>query len=186
MEETGELLSLDSTKGVSCVKTAQRIYKFICQAEEVLAGILLVAVVTVIFIAALGRTMGHPIRWGMDMATFLFAWTAFFSADAAMRRDKHVSVDFFVDKLPENVRYFIKLLNYLIILAFLAFLIGYGSWLSYYTRFRAFQGIPGFSYMWATLSVPVGSTLVFITTVIQTRRLIRTRRGTSMPKEEVS
>jgi TRAP-type C4-dicarboxylate transport system permease small subunit len=168
------------------VKRAQKIYEFICQAEEVLAGILLVAVVTVIFIAAVGRTMGHPVRWGMDMATFLFAWTAFFSADAAMRRDKHVSVDFFVERLSENAQYFIKLLNYFIILAFLAFLIGYGSWLSYYTRFRAFQGIPGFSYMWATLSVPVGSALVFITTVLQIRRLMRARRETSLAKEEAS
>lgn len=168
------------------MKRAQKFYEFICQAEEILAGILLVAVVTVIFIAAVGRTMGHPVRWGMDMATFLFAWTAFFSADAAMRRDKHVSVDFFVERLPENVQYFIKLLNYFIILAFLAFLIGYGSWLSYYTRFRAFQGIPGFSYMWATLSVPVGSTLVFITTVLQIRRLMRTRREAGLPKEEAS
>jgi len=168
------------------VKRAQKVYEFICQAEEVLAGILLVAVVTVIFVAAIGRTIGHPIRWGMDMATFLFAWTAFFSADAAMRRDKHVSVDFFVERLPENVQHSIKLANYFIILAFLAFLIGYGSWLSYYTRFRAFQGIPGFSYMWATLSVPVGSTLVFITTVLQIRKLMRTRREASLPKEEES
>ena len=51
--------------------------------------------------------------------------------------------------------------------------------MSYRTRFRAYQGIPGFSYTWATLSVPVGSALVLISTIIKIRQMIDKIRGKS-------
>ena len=46
-------------------------------------------------------------------------------------------------------------------------MIGYGLPLSYTTRFRAFQGIPGFSYSWVTLSVPIGCALMLITAILK-------------------
>ena len=61
------------------------------------------------------------------------------------------------------------MVNLFIILIFLMSLIGFGVWLSYTTRFRTFQGIPGFSYTWVTLSVPVGGALMVITTVLKIR-----------------
>lgn len=151
----------------------KKVYDNICRGEEALAGILLVIILVLVFTAAIGRSFGHPISWAMDMSVFLFAWTVFFSADAAMRKDKHVNVDSLVSRLPEKVQYYLKALNYLIIDAFLAILIVYGVSLSYFTRFRAFQGIPGFSYMWATLSLPVGGGLLLISTIIKTHQIIK-------------
>ena len=42
------------------------------------------------------------------------------------------------------MQHWLKIINYAIIIAFLAFLIVYGVELSYDTRLRTFQGIPGF------------------------------------------
>ncbi|NLW56640.1 MAG: TRAP transporter small permease [Firmicutes bacterium] len=164
----------------------KKVYEAVCRVEEALAGFLLVVILVLVFAAAVGRTFGHPISWAMDMSVFLFAWTVFFSADVAMRKDKHVNVDFLVSKLPEKVQYYLKVVNYLIIDAFIAFLIVYGIPLSYFTRFRTFQGIPGFSYMWATLSLPVGGGLLLISSIIKTRQIIRDKPSThavkTMPK----
>ena len=84
-----------------------------------------------------------------------------------MRNDKLMRVEFFINKFPESYRNIIEIVNLIIILIFLTALIGYGSYLSYTTRFRTFQGIPGFSYTWVTLSVPVGSLLMLITTSLK-------------------
>jgi TRAP-type C4-dicarboxylate transport system permease small subunit len=84
-------------------------------------------------------------------------------------------VEFLIMKLPEKNRNIIELVNLLIILIFLAAMIGYGIWLSYTTRFRAFQGIPGFSYTWVTLSVPVAALLMMITTIVKIREKLRKR-----------
>lgn len=158
------------------MSTIRRVYDHICRVEEIIAGLFLVAILVLIFGAAVARGLGHPLAWGMDMATFLFAWAVFFSADAAMRKDRHVNVDLFVSRLPKKLQSYIAILNHLIIAAFLGFLIAYGVRMSYLTRFRTFQGIPGFSYTWVTLSVPVGSSLLLVSTVLKIGRIVGDHR----------
>ena len=57
--------------------------------------------------------------------------------------------------------------NYLIICAFLLYVIGVGTWLSWISRERSFQGIPEVSYSWVTLSMPVSGALLLITAVLK-------------------
>jgi TRAP-type C4-dicarboxylate transport system permease small subunit len=64
-------------------------------------------------------------------------------------------------------------MNYVIIIVFLVGMIGYGLWLSYTTRLRTFQGIPGFSYTWVTLSVPIGCALMLITAILKVKTFMR-------------
>jgi len=112
----------------------------------------------------------------MDTSTFLFAWAVFFSADIAMRKNRHVSVEILVNRLPKKIQSYIALLNYVIIVVFLAFLIIYGIKLCFITRFRAYQGIPGFSYTWVTLSIPVGCTSLLITILLKIWNLIKSEK----------
>jgi len=119
--------------------------------------------------------MGYPINWSVDMAVCLFAWCTFLSGDVALRNNKLMNVDFLIRKLPEKNKNVVELINLFIILIFLAALIGYGAKLSYTTRFRAFQGIPGFSYTWVTLSVPVAALLMMITTILKIREKLKKR-----------
>ena len=151
----------------------KKAYNIIGQVEVLISGLFLTIMVLIIFAAGLGRTIGFPIRWAMDMSTFLFAWAVFFSADIAMRNNRHVSVKEFVNRLPKKLQNYIVLLNYFIILVFLAFMIRYGILLSYITRFRAFQGIPGFSYTWITLSMPIGSIFLLITTILKIWNILK-------------
>src|SRR6056297_2119698 len=155
----------------------KKVYKWICKLEELIAGAFLSVIMMVIFATGVGRSLGHPLNWGIDLSTFLFAWAAFFSADAALRKNRHVNVKFLVNKLPDNVQYYLAIINYLIIIVFLGFLIRYGIIQTYATRFRSFQGIPGFSYAWATLSVPIGAALLLITTITKIRQVVKTEKA---------
>ncbi len=148
----------------------RRVYEHICTIEALVAKITLVAMVTLVFSAGIARLFRNPINWAVDMSTFLFAWSCFLSADVAWRNDKLMSVDVLVNLFPDKVRERIKLINYFAISAFLIFLIIFGFLLSYTTRARTFQGIPGFSYTWVTLSVPVGSLCLLVTTILKGRR----------------
>lgn len=150
----------------------KKLYDYIYLGELFIVKVTFVFLVLLVFIAAFTRYIGYPINWSVDMAQCLFAWCTFLAADIAMRNNKLMKVDFFINKLPERYRDKIELLNSMIILVFLVALIGYGSWLSYTTRFRTFQGIPGFSYTWVTLSVPVGSLLMAITTALKIREIL--------------
>jgi TRAP-type C4-dicarboxylate transport system permease small subunit len=142
-----------------------------------------------VLVAAVARFFYYPLNWAMDAATFLFAWTVFLGADAAMRLDRLFCIELVTAKLPPKVQHYIKFINYAIIAVFLMGMIGYGLYLSYTTRLRTFQGIPGFSYTWVTLSVPFGSALMLITATLKLKayaRAIATGKPVQQRPEGVS
>jgi TRAP-type C4-dicarboxylate transport system permease small subunit len=135
-----------------------------------------------VFLAAATRYAGYPINWSVDVSVCIFAWCTFLGGDVAMRNKKLMKVDMLIGMLSARNKKRIEILTLLIIMVFLAAMIGFGLWLSYTTRFRSFQGIPGFSYTWVTLSVPVGSILMLITAALQIRELLEDRKQGSAPE----
>lgn len=142
--------------------------------EEGLAQGFLALTVAVVFAGGVARFLGRPLDWAMDLATFSFAWCVFLSADVALRQNRHLAVEFFTARLPSKWQRGLRVLNLLLISLLLGLLLYYSLQMAYLTRFRSFQGIPGFSYTWVTLSVSAGSLLLLTTTL---GRLVRTCRA---------
>ncbi len=141
--------------------------------EAVVAGTFLVLMVLLIFAGGVGRLIGHPLNWTGDMATCLFAWACFLSADIAWRHDALMALEIVMGRLKAEARRRLLTINYLIILVFLAYGIVAGFWLAWVSRLRPFQGIPWISYSVVTLSLPVGCGLLAFTTIDKLRRLWR-------------
>lgn len=151
----------------------KKIYEYVIKFEVRIAMACLALLSALVLFSAVARTIGMPVKWAVDAATFLFAWCVFLGSDVAMRHDKLFAIEVITGKLPKKVQHWLKLINWGIIIAFLAFLIVYGVQLSYDTRLRAFQGIPGFSYTWVTISVPLGALLMLITAVLKAKQQIK-------------
>jgi len=165
------------------------LYEWICKNEMLIAKGSLGLLALLVFAAAVGRFLYHPMNWAMDVATFLFAWTVFLGADAAMRMDRLFCIEVIAEKLSPKAQLYLKVINYGIIVIFLLGMIVYGTWLSYTTRLRTFQGIPGFSYTWVTLSVPCGCALMLITSILKIKtfwRAISTGESIETREEGVS
>jgi len=162
-----------------------KLYEFICKNEILAAQCSLGILSLLVFAAAVGRFLYYPLNWAMDVATFLFAWTVFLGADAAMRLDRLFCIEVITGRLSQKAQLYLKFINYIIIIIFLLGMIGYGLYLSYTTRLRSFQGIPGFSYTWVTLSVPFGCALMLITAILKVRTFVRAiSTGESIGKPE--
>jgi TRAP-type C4-dicarboxylate transport system permease small subunit len=145
----------------------RRIHAALGRAEAVTAGLFLSLMVLLIFTGGLARLAGMPLNWTTDLATCLFAWACFLCADIAWRQGSLMSVDIATVLLPPHVQRFLTLVNYLLIAAFLVFLIVSGVWLCIVSSARSFQGIPGVSYSWVTASLPAGATLLLLTTLVK-------------------
>ena len=143
----------------------KKLYGYVCDAEAIVAGTFLVLMVALIFGGAVARLVGNPMNWTTDAATCLFAWACFICADIAWRKDKLMSVDVVTHRLPAKAQKVCRLLNYAVLTLFLLYIIGAGTWLSYISRARSFQGIPAVSYSWVTASLAVGGLLLLITTL---------------------
>lgn len=145
------------------------LYERIVAAEAIVAAAFLVAMVLLIFASGLTRLAGYPINWAVDIATCLFAWAVFFCADIAWRRGSLMSIEVLTSRLPARLQAACRMLNYLIISAFLLYAIGMGLWLSWISRERSFQGMPEVSYSWVTMAMPVGAALLLVTTALKAR-----------------
>ncbi len=141
------------------------VFEFLRRLETVLAGTLLMLMVGLIFAGGIGRVLHHPINWTIDLATCCFAWTCFLCGDIAWRNGNLMAVEILTARLSPAARRAVAYLNYAIIAAFLVYLIHSGISLAWISRARAFQGIPGVSYSWVTMSLPVGGALLLFTTL---------------------
>ena len=55
----------------------KEIYEFICKNEMLIAKSSLGLLALLVFAAAVGRFLYHPMNWAMDAATFLFCLDGF-------------------------------------------------------------------------------------------------------------
>jgi TRAP-type C4-dicarboxylate transport system permease small subunit len=152
----------------------RKIYDMIGKLEAVVAGIFLILMVLLIFAGGLARLAAHPLNWTIDFATCFFAWACFICADIAWRRDGLMSIDLLTDRLPARAQRALTSLNYVILMAFLLFIVIYGTQLAWTSRARSFQGISWISYSWVTASLPFGALLLTMTTIV---KFIDLRRG---------
>ena len=79
----------------------------------------LLVLIATVFVAAVLRFFGIDMSWSTDLAQLTFAWVSFIGADLAMRKDKHMGVDMLTGKLPVRLQNTIRLVTYVVILAFL-------------------------------------------------------------------
>lgn len=149
-----------------------KFYDSLGRLEINIAKICLVILSALVLLSAIARSAGHPMSWTVDMATFLFAWSVFLGADAAMRRNMLVSIDLVVERLPKKTQLYIKIFNYAVIAIFLISMVIYGLYLTYTTYHRTFAGLPWLSYSWVTISVPLGCVLMLMTSMLKIKQLI--------------
>ncbi len=145
------------------------LYRGICAAEAFVAAALLVFMVALIFLGGVLRMLGHPINWSGDFATAFFAWACFLAADVAWRSNGLMAIEVLTSRLPEDLKTALRLTNLGIIVLFLVYLIVMGIYLSWISRARSFQRIPEISFSWVTMSLPVGSLLLLVTTLLKVR-----------------
>ena len=150
-----------------------RALQFLWKLEVAIAGTFLVLMVALIFVGGVARTLHQPLNWTGDAATCLFAWACFLCADIAWRNNSLMAIEILTDRLPERLQFALRMFNYALIATFLLYLVVMGVYLSWISRIRSFQGIPAISYSWVTMSLPVGSLLLLVTTALRVRDELR-------------
>lgn len=141
----------------------QKFYDKVCEVQVYVAVACLSISLFALFAAAILRIIRMPVRWGLDVALLLFAWSVFLGMDIAFRRRALVRVDYFINKFPPNIKKITEAVIYALIIATLIFMIYQGTRLAIITRARVFNGMPNVSFSWVTASVPVGMFFMLIT-----------------------
>lgn len=147
------------------------LYRRFCQFEMLVAATLLMFISGLVFVSAIARTLRSPLNWAVDISMLLFAWLVFLGGDIVIRETNLISVDVFQKMLSPALRKGLQALFYIAMIVFLVILVRYGIPLLLQNWKRQFQVLP-ISYSWCTLSVPVGSVLMIISTLGKLRDLL--------------
>ena len=140
----------------------KKISNAVLRIEEVLAGAMLIMISVLVFLSAIARTVGMPINWAQDISLLAFAWLTFIGADIVAKTGNLIRIDMLEKHFPKGLRKVMTLVFDVAIVLFLLILIVYGFLLVSQSWYRTFQTLK-MSYAWCTLSVPVGSVLLFFT-----------------------
>lgn len=147
-------------------------YRKFCKVEEFISSALLFVITVLVFVSAIARTLGSPLNWAVDISLLLFAWQVFIGGDIAVRSTNLIGVELLVNKFPGKVQKGLKIVFFVMIIAFLVVLVYFGVPLLLQNWKRLFQVLP-ISYSWCTLSVPVGAFLMIISASIRLAEVIR-------------
>jgi TRAP-type C4-dicarboxylate transport system permease small subunit len=121
---------------------------------------LLGIIVACLFYAVVMRYLFHkPPAWSMELSRFLFLWMIIFSAVLVTREQKHIQINFVVERMPTTIRFIWS--NFLRIL-----MIGF-CWVMIQQGIAIFPMVSeastptlGVSVGWLYLSIPVGGILL--------------------------
>ena len=151
----------------------KKVYQMFCRIEEIIANALLFGIMILVFVAAMCRTIGHPLNWAQDVALVAFAWMIFLGSDIAVRGPGLIGIDLLVKRFPKAIQKGMDILFKLIIIGLLVVLVIYGFQMAVNGWARQITTLH-ISYSWVTLAVPVGSFFMIISTMIRLVESIKT------------
>lgn len=132
------------------------------RAVETAVGLLLLALVVTAFAQVVARyVFSRPFAWVLELDILLMVWATFLSGYVGVRRDSHLRVDYFLERMTLRNRRRALLLGRLLAMAFVAVL-GVKS-------FDVIRAMDGISFTAIPLgmdvlywSLPVGSGLMLL------------------------
>ncbi|MDR2143655.1 MAG: TRAP transporter small permease [Treponema sp.] len=150
----------------------KKLYQYYCKFEVLVCGIFFISIVVLVFVSALGRGLRHPIQWTVDISQLLLAWVSFLGADIAWRHGQILGLDIITKNFPLKMQKFVELVVLSVILAALIVFIIYGIQLAKSNWKRAMQ-VVRMSYSFVTLSLPVASVSMSVSTIIKIVERVR-------------
>ncbi|HHV46838.1 MAG TPA: TRAP transporter small permease [Tissierellia bacterium] len=102
--------------------------------------------------------------WSEELTRYTFAWMVMLGSSVALRRSRHMNVDYFIRRIPENVGKINFIIINLLIIVFLLAIIIHGIELVSLTHKQLSPGMR-IPMSYAYLAMPVGGILMLLFTI---------------------
>lgn len=136
--------------------------KIINNIEEIITVPLMLALLVILTWQIASRWLfDSPSLWSEELARVLFLHLGIIGGAIAIKKDDHVKITFFSDKLPLNLRYCLLLILELLVFITILAMIWYGY--QHVQRTAFFELITlGISSSWMTYALPLGASFMLV------------------------
>jgi len=108
--------------------------------------------------------MLSPFEWTEELARFLMLWLGFLGMNIALRKNQHIAINFFGDRLPPGLSRFMGYCIDVLVALFLYYLLKQGYLMT--TRTLMTASTLGISMFWIYMAVPLGALLTVIQLIL--------------------
>ena len=146
---------------------------FLDRAIQTLSAAFLALMTVLVLIQVFFRyVLNDPLGTTQELAIYCMAWVIMLGSSGAIRHGTHISVSFFADRLPEQLKNAARWATYLLIIGFFAILCKEGWTL---TERAMLQMSPssGLPVGWIVLAIPLCSAISIVYVVEQMIRDVR-------------
>jgi len=134
-----------------------RLNDALCRVCSIVVTITLAAISVILFAAVTSRYfLNNPITWAEDATCFLLVWMVLAGSVVAMRKRDHVAIDMLVEKLPEGIYQFLKIVVSLAIIYVCWFMVWYGIAFTKMGMQRIIPSMDWLKFGYSYLALPVG------------------------------
>lgn len=135
--------------------------------EDWIAGSLLVSGLGVMLYQIFLRyILNHPTTWQDEISRYLVVWGALIGSAVAIRDNEHIKVDVLYQFFPKKIKWITDLFANIVMLAFFAFMVFYGSMLVKEKYITGQSSYSGFSLWIIYLSLPLSGAFMSIQTLV--------------------
>lgn len=135
--------------------------KWLHNIDDFIASIALIGVVSITIANVIFRYIFNmPIHWAEEVSLAMYVWLVFVGASSTMKRQGHIGIDYFVEKLPESLKKVSKFLRsailyfvFFYVLIYLGFELAANAGAKVTPTLRV-------SYIWIDVAVPLGGLLI--------------------------
>ncbi len=149
-------------------------------AEIVVAGVVMVALVAATFLGVFARYLFNaPFNWLEEMQMAAMVWVSFLMAGVCFRRGGHVAIEIVVDSLPQKVQRVIEILIACVVYFVLVyFFISSVKFIQLFLRTGRKTPILQIPYAYVYAIGPIGAILMMVSyTVMLVQKVLGWRKG---------
>lgn len=137
-----------------------------------MAGFLTGVMAILVFLQVLFRyVLDAPLDWSEEMSTFAFAWMCLLGASVGLRYDEHPRLDIFLNRFPQMMQKFTRLLINLSVLFMLVVLLIYGWRLTMVMKMQKTAAL-GYSVSFVYIVLPLSALIMIFHVIAQTFNLL--------------
>ena len=130
--------------------------KWINRLDDIIATIALAGIISFTSANVILRfVFNNPFAWAEEVSLGLHIWVVFIGISSTMKRDGHVGIDYFVEKLPELPKKIAVMIRRLVIYAVLLYVLIYLG-IKYTMQISTITPVLGISGKWIVVAIPIG------------------------------
>jgi TRAP-type C4-dicarboxylate transport system permease small subunit len=106
--------------------------------------------------------LNFPIMWSEELGRYLFIWIVYLGSALAFSHKRHINITFVPNYLPMHLQRFLEFFLYLVMMAFLFFVIIYGVKYAGMNMDRPAYAVRAIRMGWVYICAPIGAICMII------------------------